>query len=307
MSDFFLNILGCGSATPSFRHLPSCQAIEFRSRVMLIDCGECAQLSFRRQRLHFSRITDIFISHLHGDHLLGLPGMLSTMSLHEVGGTINIHIFEKGAELIDRILRVVGHNTEFKINYDILDPKGGQTIIDDSALTVKTFKLKHSVDAVGFRFDEKPKGRHINGPMAKFHGVPHYMMDSLRSGADFVNADGKVIPNSVLTTDAEPSRSYAYCSDTVFSDSVAAAVKGVDTLYHEATYADDRAAKAFARGHSTSRQAAKIATMAGVKRLIIGHYSKSYLSEDPLLEQARQEFPNVIAATEGMRIDLTEL
>lgn len=304
MSEFKLHILGCGSATPSFRHLPSCQAIEYRGRVMLIDCGEGAQLSLRRARLKFNAITDVFISHLHGDHLLGLPGLLSTLSLNDKGGRIRVHIFEKGANMLRNIMNVIGHETSYEIEYDILKPEGG-ILLDDKGLTIRSFPLFHKVPCVGFRFDEKPKLRHLRGDMIKFYNVPVKDLQSIKEGADFVTADGKVIENSRLTTDASPSGSYAYCSDTMFNPAVAESVYGVDTLYHEATYTDDMRAKARERGHATACQAAEIASMAHANRLIIGHYSKRYIDEKPLLDEAKAVFPNTIAATEGLTIDLS--
>ncbi len=305
MSDFNINILGCGAATPSLRHLPACQAIEYRGRVMLIDCGEGAQLSIRRQRLKYSRITDIFISHLHGDHFLGLPGLLSTLSLHEVGGRVRVYCFEAGIEMLRHILSVVTHESTFDIEYIPLDPAGGQVLIDDKSLRVSTFKLYHcATPCVGFRFDEKPKGRHIKGEMVRFHEVPTWRIELLRQGEDFVKDDGTVIANSLLTSDADPSMSYAYCSDTSYDKRIAEAVHGVNLLYHEATYCDDKIVQAEARGHSTASQAAQIAVDAGVNQLLLGHFSKSYDNEDRHLAEAQAIFPNTIAATEGMKISL---
>lgn len=305
MSEFEINILGCGAATPSLRHLPSAQAISYRGRVMLVDCGEGAQLSLRRQRLKFSRVTDVFITHLHGDHFLGLPGLLSTLSLHEVGGKIRVHCFKAGADLLRHIMDVVAHETTFEIEYDEISPDGGQTLVDDKTLTVSSFKLYHrTAPCVGFRFDEKPKGRHINGPMIRYHEVPLWQIESLRRGEDFVKDDGTVIANELLTTAADPSKSYAYCSDTAYDKRVAEAVRGVDVLYHEATYCDDRLANAVERGHSTASQAAMIAAEAGVGQLVLGHFSKSYDDEQRHLDEARKIFPNTILACEGLKIDM---
>lgn len=304
MADFKVFVLGCGSAKPSVRHLPSCQAIEYRGKLMLVDCGEGAQLSICRQHLNFSRLTDVFISHLHGDHLLGLPGLLSTLSLHGKGGKVRVHIFEKGARLMHEILSTVGHETSFEIEYDILDPNGTHVIYEDNALTVKSFPLYHSVPCVGFRFDEKPKPRHLRGDMAKFLEIPVRELAGIKAGADFVRADGTVFTNDRLTTPADPSASYAYCSDTMFNPAVAESVRGVDLLYHEATYGDELAVKGAERGHSTASEAAEIARLAGTKRLLIGHYSSRYNDTDELLQQARAVFPDTIAATEGMKIAL---
>ena len=303
MSEFRINILGCGSATPSLRHLPSCQVIEYRGRLMMIDCGEGAQLSMRRQRLKFSRLTDVFISHLHGDHFLGLPGLLSTLALHEKTGSVTVHVFEEGAALIKQVLDMVCREPSYEIKYNIIDPRGG-IIYDDHAITVEAFPLYHRVPAVGFKFVEKPKPRHLRGDMVRFFNVPVSRLQAIKAGEDFVTEDGRVIENARLTTDATPSMSYAYCCDTAYDARVAESVKGVDVIYHDATYADDRAGSAANRGHATAREAARIAREAGAKQLILGHFSKSYLNEDAHLAQALEEFPNVIVANEGLTIDL---
>lgn len=304
MAKFDVHILGCGSATPSLRHLPACQVVDFRDRLMMIDCGEGAQLSMRRQHLKFSRLTDIFISHLHGDHFLGLPGLLSTLALNQESGTLTVHIAEDGARLLRNIMNVLCRETSFELRYNIFDPLQGGVLLDDKSLTVTAFPLYHRVPCCGFRFDEKPKLRHIRGDVVKFHEVPVYRMAEIKAGADFVRPDGRVIANSELTTDADPSVSYAYCSDTAYDERVAEAVYGVNTLYHEATYGDDQAHKAEPRGHSTAIQAAMIARAAHAERLVLGHFSKSYTDEAPLVEQARRIFPNTIAANEGMTIHL---
>lgn len=307
MAEFELTILGCGSATPSMRHNPACQAIEHRGKLMLIDCGEGAQLSLRRWHVKFSRLTDVFISHLHGDHFLGLPGLLSTLSLHDKGGRVRVHIFREGAELLKQIMALVSHDLPFEIEYCIIDPAlDTQVLFEDKGLTVTAFRLYHrNMPCVGFRFDEKPKPRHINGEMVRFLQIPVSMLPAIKEGADFVREDGTVIPNDRLTGPADPSGSYAYCSDTVFCPAVAEAVKGVKTLYHEATYAGpDMRTLARQRGHSTAAEAAEIARMAGAERLILGHYSKRYENEDIHLAEARAIFPNTIAADEGMRIEL---
>lgn len=304
MPNFSVTILGCGSATPTLRHFPSAQALSYGNRVMLIDCGEGTQLQLRRFGVSFAKITDIFLSHLHGDHFLGLPGLLSTMALHSVGGTVRVHTFAEGAELLERILNTLCRERPYTLEYDIIDPGAPGIVLDDKRLTVRAFPLSHRVPCVGYRFTEKPKLRHINGEAARFHGVPHYAMQSLREGADWTRPDGTVVPNDRLTLPPSPSRSYAYCSDTSYNEQIARHVRGVDVLYHEATYGNDNAAKAATRGHSTAAEAARIARMAGAGRLVIGHYSKIITDEEALAEEARAIFPDTIAAREGLVIDL---
>lgn len=304
MSNFSVTILGCGSASPTLRHMPSAQAVCYGSRVMLIDCGEGTQLQLRRFGISFAKITDIFISHLHGDHFLGLPGLLSTMALNDVHGTVTIHIFAEGARVLTEILDVFCRERSYELKFDIIDPGKPGIVYDDKHLTVKAFSLSHRVPCVGFRFQEKPKMRHIDGESAKFYGVPAYAMNGIRQGEDWTAPDGRVIPNAHLTKAPTPFKSYAYCSDTTYNPHVAKAVEGVDVLYHEATYGDEGAAKAAPRGHSTAREAARIAAQAGAGKLVIGHYSKSICDESILVAEASEEFPTVIAAKEGLVIDL---
>lgn len=304
MARFRINILGCGSATPSMRHLPSCQVVDFRDTLFMIDCGEGAQLSMRRMKMKFSRLNHIFISHLHGDHLLGLPGLLSTLSLHGKTGTITVHTFREGIELLKPLVDYLCREPSYRLEWHEIDPRGGERVFENDALSVTTFPLYHRVPAVGFLFREKDKPRHINGEMARFHDVPVSCMAAVKAGADYVKPDGTVVENSRLTTDPDPAVSYAYCSDTLFDPRVAQAVKGVDLLYHEATYIDADAAKAHERGHATASEAATIAREAGAGRLLLGHYSKSYADESQHLAEARAIFPDTIAANEGMTIDL---
>ena len=226
------------------------------------------------------------------------------MALHDVGGTVTIHTFAEGAALIRNILDLVCRDRPYTLKFDIIDPKNPGIVYSDSQLEVEAFPLYHRVPCVGYIFREKPKKRHINGEAAKFYGVPHYAMESLREGADLELPDGRVIANSLLTKDPDRAMSYAYCSDTTYDPRVAEAVRGVDVLYHEATYGDNMEAKAKPRGHSTARQAARIAGMAGAGKLVIGHYSKTV--EDPavLVAEASEEFKNVIAANEGLVLNL---
>ena len=298
-----INILGCGSATPTLRHNPSCQVIDFRDRLFMIDCGEGAQVEMRRMKLSYQRLSHIFISHLHGDHCFGLPGLLCTMGLHQKGGKVTVCMPQQGLELFRSFVNYFCKETPFDIEF-IAVPKEGGIVYEDHALTVEAFPLYHRVPCYGYIFREKPKLRHINGETAKFYQVPVYLMNDIRNGADFVTPSGEVIPNKLLTTDADAAISYAYCSDTVFDHRVAESVRGVDVIYHETTYADDNIDKALERGHSTARQAAIIAREAGARELIIGHYSKRYNDVEVMLREAKEEFDCVIAADEGMKIDL---
>lgn len=307
MSDFKLHILGCGSAVPTSRHNPSCQVVERRGQLMMIDCGEGAQAMMRRMKLKFSRLRHIFISHLHGDHCFGLPGLISTMALHETGGTLTVHIAREGAEVFSQVVSRLCGPTGFNLEWNVIDPGERAVLVDTDDFTVGSFPLYHRMPCAGFIFREKAKPRHLLGDVAEFYGIPHYRRQEIRLGADFTAADGTVIPNSRLTAPPDPSASYAYCSDTMAVDRVAADIRGVDTVYHEATYSHDMALLARKRGHSTAREAGEIAAKAGARRLIIGHYSKRYNDDEPLRREAAEVFPGtVIAANEGMTINLLD-
>lgn len=303
MARFEVKILGCGSATPTLRHQPSCQVLDIRDTLYMVDCGEGTQLQARKMRIKFSRLRHIFISHLHGDHCLGLVGLLSTLSLHGNAGRITIHTFQEGAEMFQRMLDFFCHNLSVEIDFNIIKPERA-IILENDAITVETVPLNHRVPTVGFIFREKPKPRHLRGDMMEYHQVPIHLRQAIKQGADFVKEDGTVIPNSWLTTDPDPSVAYAYISDTTYYPPIVDAIRGVDLLYHEATYADDSTEKAHQRFHSTAREAARIARDAEVKGLLLGHFSKSYLSEDQHLSQALEEFSPVTIANEGLTLPL---
>lgn len=303
MADFTLNILGCGSATPSPLRNPSAQVVDYRGRLMMIDCGEGAQATMRRMGLPFHRISHIFISHMHGDHCFGLPGLLSTLNLQDKGGKVVVVLPEGGVEIMKSITDYFCRENSFEIEFQPVSGNGG-LVLDLPSMTVEAFPLYHRVPAYGYLFREKPKQLHLRGDMMEFYNVPVAQRQNIKNGADFVKDNGDIVPNAWLTRPADPSLSYAYCSDTVYDRRVAEAVKGVDLLYHEATYDSSFAEKALARGHSTAAQAWKIAAQAGAKELIIGHFSKRYTSTDLLVEEAAKEFPNVIAASDGMTVDI---
>ena len=305
MEKFILNILGCGSATCTTQHMQTSQVLDIRDNLFMIDCGEGTQLQMRRMKLKFARLNNIFISHLHGDHCFGLLGMLSTLALLGKTGSMTIHISQEGAEFFKNAVKFFAYDMPFEVKFNII-PYAKSTIYEDDAITVTTIPLSHRIPTVGFLFQEKPKRRHIIREMTDFHNVPTYLLNDIRNGKDFVNKDGRIIPNELLTRPADPSISYAYCSDTTYSKKVIEAVTGVDWLYHEATYADDKFKTARLRGHSTAREAATVAKEAGVKHLILGHYSSQYHDNSRFLTEANEVFRNVTLAKEGLKIDLTK-
>lgn len=303
MTTFSVHSLGCGSARPSLRHQPSCTVVEHRGSLYMIDCGEGAQQAFMRQRLSFSKLRHIFITHMHGDHVLGLPGLVSTLALSGNGGELTVHTFEEGAKILKQIIDYFCRDTPFKLDFNIIKPEE-KIILETKTLTVRTVPLNHRVPTVGYIFEEKPKPRHINPSMTAFHNVPVAMMQRIKAGEDFIKPDGNIVPNSMLTTDADPSLSYAHIGDTAYMPELARKIAGVDLLFHETTYLENLAADAAERGHSTAAQAAMVARDAGVKKLLTGHYSSRYNDDSLFLEEAKEIFPHVILNKEGLRIDL---
>ena len=279
-NNFTLHTLGCGSAKPTPAHQPSSTVIDHRGRLFMIDCGEGAQRSFQLHRLKTSRLSNIFLTHLHGDHVFGLPGLIGSMGLQQEGGSITIHTFEDGKTIISEILDYFSRDLPFDVISNILDPTKEETAYEDHALKVRTIPLHHRVPAVGFVFEEKEGLRHINREMTDFHGVPVYMLNRIRNGEDFVKPDGTVVENSVLTTPPTPARSYAHISDTAYMPQIAEKIGPVDLLLHETTYLEANAADAVKRGHSTARQAAMVAQDSGAKALLTSHYSSRYYKDE---------------------------
>lgn len=306
MQKFDLYILGCGSALPTTRHNPTAQVLDVRDKLFMIDCAEGTQLQLRKQKLKFSRLNHIFISHLHGDHCFGLPGLLSTFNL--LGRTATLHIYspyERLEELMRPWLSYFCAEMTYEVVFHAVDPKVAAVVYEDRTLTVETIPLRHRVPCCGYLFREHDPRPHIRRDMIDFLEVPFHAINTIKAGADWVDANGKVWKNSKLVVPhEEKARTYAYCSDTLYRPSLVEQLKGVDLLFHEATFADAERKRAKETGHSTSVQAAKIAVDSHVKRLVIGHFSARYEDETILLEEAQHIFPNTIAATEGMKISL---
>ncbi|MFQ9316287.1 ribonuclease Z [Dysgonomonas mossii] len=301
MEKFELDILGCGSATPTTLHNPSSQVLNIRDKLFMIDCGEGTQLQFRRSKLRFGRLNSIFISHLHGDHCFGLIGLISTLGLLGRTGDITIYSVAGLEEILRPEIDFFCKDNPFQVKIETFDPKKSELIYDDRSVSVTTIPLKHRVPCAGFLFREKQKEAHLIPEMIKFHNIPIRELANIKKGADFITEEGKVIPNSHLTIPSEPARSYAYCSDTAYNEKIVPIIEGVDLLYHEATFVDEDAARAKATGHSTASQAAQIAKLANVKKMMIGHFSARYPDNQILLDEARKIFPNTILANEGLR------
>ena len=303
MEPFKIHILGCGSATPTMRHLPSSQVVEIRGKLFMIDCAEGTQLQLRRTRIPFTKLQAVFISHIHGDHCLGLIGMISTFGL--LGRTAPLHVYapaELEAMLFSQI-RLFCHDLGYDVIFHAVDTTVHATVFDDRSLSVETIPLKHRVPCSGYLFREKPSLPHIRRDMIDFYQIPLSQINNIKAGADWTTPDGTLIENSRLVTPAEPPRSYAYCSDTAYLPNLHEMLKGVTTLYHEATYAEDMIDNAVKYCHSTARQAAMVAKAAGVSRLLLGHYSSRYTNEEILLNEAREIFSNSFLTNELQVID----
>lgn len=304
MEPFKVHILGCGSALPTLQHNASSQIVELREKLFMIDCGEGTQIQLRRSRIHFSKIIAVFISHLHGDHCFGLPGMISTFGM--TGRTAPLHIYAPAAfePILDQTLSFFCQGLEFKVVFHAVDTTQNKVVYEDRSLTVETIPLQHRIDCCGFLFREKPILPHIRRDMIDFYKIPISQINNIKAGADWVTAEGEVIANSRLTTPAEPARSYAYCSDTRYIKTLHELVKGVSTLYHESTYSTEDAERARLYWHSTSQDAAKVARDASVGKLLLGHFSARYNNESQLLDEAKEIFPNSYLTCEGATFDI---
>lgn len=303
MLPFKIHILGCGSATPTLHHFPSSQIVEVRGKLFMIDCAEGTQLQLRKLRVPFTKIQAIFISHIHGDHCFGLIGMISTFGL--LGRTAPLHIYAPKAleKMLEMQIAMFCNDLGYEVVFHAVDTKENKVIYDDRSLTVETVPLCHRVPCAGYIFREKPTLPHIRRDMIDFYQIPLSQINNIKAGADWTTPDGTLIENSRLVTPAEPPRSYAYCSDTAYLPHLHELLKGVTTLYHESTYAEDMMDNAVKYCHSTARQAAMVAKAAGVSRLLLGHYSSRYTNEEILLNEAREIFSNSFLTNELQVID----
>ncbi len=299
MERFDVHILGCGAALPTTRHFSAAQVVDIRDKLFMVDCGEGTQMQLRKTHLKFSRLNHIFISHLHGDHCFGLYGLVSTFGL--LGRTADLHIYSPPGleELSKPVLEAFCKYLPYQVIFHSFETEEAAVIYEDRSMSVTTIPLNHRVPCCGFLFEEKPRLNHIIREMIDFYKVPVYQLPAVKRGADFVTPQGEVISNSRLTRPAEPPRRYAYCSDTAFRPQIVDQIRGVDLLYHEATFAEDNRARARETYHSTAKQAAEIACAAEVKKLVIGHFSARYEDETVLLNEAKKLFLHTERANEG--------
>lgn len=302
MQNFELTILGCSSATPTSKRNPTAQLLNIAERFFLIDCGEATQIQLRKFKLKLQRINHIFISHLHGDHYLGLVGLISSM--HLLGRTVDLHIFCP-AEL-QEIIEVQFKHSQSYINYKIVyHPHkyvNNDLIFEDERVEVRTLVLNHRIPCCGFIFREKRLLATISKETIHNHTLSVDQIIAIKSGSDLVKESGEIIKNKDLLNAIQPPRSYAYCSDTCYDERIIEFIKGVNLLYHEATFLQEMESRAKETFHTTALQAGTIAAKADVKQLMIGHYSARYKDLSPLLVEAKSAFQNSILAIEGERI-----
>lgn len=301
MYKFSVTILGSSSAIPTSDRNPTSQLVNHNDHYFLIDCGEGTQVTLRRMHLHFQRISHIFISHLHGDHFFGLIGLISSM--HLLGRTKPLHIYgpPELEEILNMQLRVSLTELLYPLLFHPTQANVPEVIFENGVLLVKSFPMLHRIPTTGFLFEEQPGEQRIRKEIMQELHIPVTDLPKIKQGGDYTDASGTLHKNKDLTLDPYPQRKYAYCSDTAYYEEIISVVRNSDLLYHETTFLQNRAVNAAEKFHSTTHEAATIALKAGVKRLIIGHYSARYDDLKPLLEEARTIFPETELALEGAK------
>lgn len=301
---FSLTILGSSSATPTKTRHPSAQVLYIRNNYFLIDCGEGTQMQMKRFKTRFQRINHIFISHLHGDHYLGLPGLLFTMHLFGRIKPLHIYANQELEEIIKLQLRVSDTKLLYPLEFHHLQPGKHQTIFENNEVIVSAFPLIHRVPTHGFLFREKNIFRRVNKEAVTGLDIPFSYYEDLKKGKDIILNDGTAILNKDLTFPPLPEQTYAYCSDTGFDKKIIKYIENINLLYHEATFLKDREKNARDKMHSTAFDAATIAKEAKVKKLLIGHFSARYDDVKPLLDEAREVFAETYAVDDGQVYEL---
>ncbi|WP_291968104.1 ribonuclease Z [Maribacter sp.] len=298
-----LTVLGCYAATPRTLTNPTSQVLEINNQVVLIDCGEGTQVELRRHKIKFSRINHIFISHLHGDHFFGLPGFISTMRL--LGREKALHVYgPKGIkEAITLLLKLGDSWTNYPLLFHELTSKEQELIFEDDKISVTTIPLDHRVYTNGYLFREKLGKRKLNVTAAEKYGIDKAYYNNIKNGKNITLDNGTIVSNSELTFDPPEPKSYAFCSDTVYDESLAEKIKNVDVLYHESTFLETETDLAVKTKHATAKQAAMVAKEANVKTLVLGHYSTRYKSIALFKEEASTIFNNVLLADDGKTFD----
>lgn len=301
---FELTILGSSSAVPTSKRNLTAHVLNVHERFFLIDCGEGTQIQLRRNKIQFGKIDHIFISHLHGDHIFGLFGLISTFNLLKRDKDLNIYAHPELENILTRHIEYFERNLSFKIIYHHLNPKENEIIFEDNKLTIETIPLKHRVPCCGFLFKEKPHLKNIKKDFLEKFQVPISQIQKIKEGSDFVMDSGEIISNDEITIPAFKQRSYAYCTDTAYSEKIIPIITNVDLIFHEATYANNLKKQAKETFHSTAEQAAAIAKKANAGKLLIGHFSARYKDLTNLITEAKVVFENTIVAEDGEKYDI---
>lgn len=297
---FSVTILGSSSALPTSKRFPSAHVLNVHERLFLIDCGEGTQIQLRKFKLPMNRINHIFLTHSHGDHVLGIFGLISTFNL--LGRKTDLHVYGVAdfEEIFYKNIDFFTDQISFKVIYHVVDPFRVEIIYSDKHVEVTTLPLRHRVPTVGYLFREAPRPLNIRKELIAKYNLSITDIVKIKNGSDHILNDGTVIPNAELTYISTTPRSYAYCSDTLFSKRLVALVKNVDLLYHEATFLQSELRLARLTGHSTALQAATVALKAGVGKLLIGHFSSRYKNEKDLLKEAQEVFAETAIANDGL-------
>lgn len=298
-----VTILGNNSALPAYGRHPTAQVVSVYGEDILLDCGEGTQIQMQQYGVRWRNMNHIFISHLHGDHYFGLPGLITSMSL--LGRTAPLHLYAPAPlqGIIQQILDVADSVLGFPFHFHPL-PEGSALLADTKSFTVRCFPVNHRIQCHGFLVERKTKGRKLLPHKCSEYEIPATFYYRIKQGEDYIRKNGEIIKNEWLTEEGPSAKRYAYCADTIFTDSFIDDIQGVDTIYHECTYLQDNIDKATQRHHSTAAQAAEIAKMANAKQLLLGHFSSKYKNLEPFKEEASAIFPNVIVTTEGAAYEI---
>lgn len=293
-----VTILGNNSALPAYDRHPTAQLVTLDDQLFLVDCGEGTQVQLSRYRVRWGRINHIFISHLHGDHYFGLPGFLNSMGLLHRENDLHLYAPAELEAILDLQFKAASTILPYKLHFHPLTEEG--VLVKTDKFKVTCFPTKHRIPCWGFRFEQVKAPRRVNPERAVKHGVPAAFYDKLKWGENYTTQSGILVANEQVTDPAAKPKSYAYCADTIYDEELIPRVAGVDMLYHETTYLRELNDRAASRFHSTTEQAATIARLAGVGRLLIGHFSSKYENLDQFEEEAREVFPATDLAIEGV-------
>jgi len=293
-----VTILGNNSAVPAFDRHPTSQVVTTDGSLFLVDCGEGTQIQMIRYKIRRSKISHIFISHLHGDHYFGLVGLINSFSLLSHQQEMHVYAPTPLQQIIEMQLRVADTQLCYPLHFHTINEAA--TLVDNDKVLIKCFRTNHRIECYGFSFHEKKNPRKLNPDKAKEYGIPISFYDQLKDGQDYTHSDGSVVKNEWVTEDVPPGKTYAFCADTKYDESIIPHIQDADLIYHETTYLDALRERAEGRFHSTTRQAAEIAKRANVKKLLIGHFSSKYDTLEEFEQEAREVFLNTELALEGV-------